>query len=1248
MSLSRNSAVGVAAGLLLGLWGVTTQAQVTYNWIGVAGGATNWNVNASWSNAVAPGYPVAGDTANFTGTVAKTVNLNGNQAAATVNVSDSAAWIFNPAANTTTVSTAFNYGDTATSTFNSALSGTMALNVTAGRLLLSNNGNSNFNGGIFIKGGTLVAALQAPGGTMFTLGDTNQTITIGDSSGGADAALELYGNNTADIYANPIVIASGSTGKASIIGSVYNSGDNDTGIVLNRGITLNKDLTIFNNTQRAQGYCNRRVFAITGAIGGTGNIVKDGVGIVQFYGSNSYAGTTTVKNGWLNLGSGTHTFTGAIRVEGGMLIINTDARLGNANNTITLGSSGRCGILRVDTAALTTSRAVTIAGNGGILGNYSQNSTFNGPIGGAGRLAVDVGGYNVYLYGTNSYSGGTKVYMGRVFARNGASATALGTGNAVVDDYGLLTISGTNSVNASASVLVNGSGTFSIPADITAVPTIATNSSGRLGLFGTSGAAVNTRLASPLGNGYMSIASARNSNDTDVGFTFTGTNLAIGADNTYRFAPGYNLALNTPTTTGVLVDIGATPANVLCTGVGNFRSYDAQAFTGVLTVQGSGGYSAYNAYALTSGSTMGGSGPISLVKGALNFYGNAVSGAAPITKGALTNEATSVVYLAQDGGSGISLTVSSLTRTNGGCLQIWGSSTTNLGTGEKFIVTAAPVSAGGMVAPHMTIHSAATAGNQDFANYAGTNGFTNVVYTTNGVAGTVGSQAQFDATIAADIVKIVGADVNLSGPKTLYALKTNMQITNGSPQTLTLTSGGLILTGAGKTNNVNLTTTGELVVTVGGTLTGNATRNTLSGTLTAAGLTKTGPGTLILTNADNTATLTGDITVDQGSLEISNDNQLGATANRIVLNNYYGGWTDGLRLGPMTLPATRTILLGANGGVVYGYSGSQTIAGKITGSGFLFFWGGAYTITNPDNDYTGGTACKASVTLNGGQLGTGPVTYQNGGTIADNIYHPNRFILGSDVAGSAISFTSLAPQVGSLEGGMQAADAGHQCVFLNTANSILTLGGNNESTDLFAAIMDNDNANGTYGNSGIVKTGTGTFTMWGLNTYHGATVVTNGTLMVNNLIHPGSVVMAYAGATLDGIGTVGIVSNLGGTVQGNLYMNRLVMNTASTFKVTLSGTNVVSQYGQLNVSESIVLAGTLALTLNFAPVPGQTFTILNNTSGSPITGQFACGRKVSGTFDGKTYWLTVNYNGGSGNNDIVLTCIPAGSVFTVR
>jgi autotransporter-associated beta strand protein len=177
--------------------------------------------------------------------------------------------------------------------------------------------------------------------------------------------------------------------------------------------------------------------------------------------------------------------------------------------------------------------------------------------------------------------------------------------------------------------------------------------------------------------------------------------------------------------------------------------------------------------------------------------------------------------------------------------------------------------------------------------------------------------------------------------------------------------------------------------------------------------------------------------------------------------------------------------------------------------------------------------------------------------------------------------------------------------------------------------------------------GTGRFTLWGENTYSGGTEVSNGTLVVNNWINPVGPVVVRPGATLDGLGTVGVVSNLGGTVKGNLYMRQLVMAAGATNAVTLNGTNAASQYGQLNVSEGVTLDGTLQLTLGFAPAIGQSFTILNNTSGSTISGQFANGTGVTASYGGRTYYFRIDTNGGDGN-DVVLTRLVTGTIMTIR
>ncbi|WP_437230948.1 autotransporter-associated beta strand repeat-containing protein [Planctomicrobium sp. SH661] len=114
------------------------------------------------------------------------------------------------------------------------------------------------------------------------------------------------------------------------------------------------------------------------------------------------------------------------------------------------------------------------------------------------------------------------------------------------------------------------------------------------------------------------------------------------------------------------------------------------------------------------------------------------------------------------------------------------------------------------------------------------------------------------------------------------------------------------------------------------------------------GLTKTGKGTLTLTNNKND--YHGDTTVNQGTLAISSDKQLGDRHGDLILNN------------GSTLQANddlwikRDVELGKKGGEIDTQRNDVVISGEIDGKGGLTKTGkGTLTLTNRDNDYKGDT-----------------------------------------------------------------------------------------------------------------------------------------------------------------------------------------------------------------------------------------------------------------------------------------------------
>lgn len=203
----------------------------------------------------------------------------------------------------------------------------------------------------------------------------------------------------------------------------------------------------------------------------------------------------------------------------------------------------------------------------------------------------------------------------------------------------------------------------------------------------------------------------------------------------------------------------------------------------------------------------------------------------------------------------------------------------------------------------------------------------------------------------------------------------------------------------------------------------------------------------------------------------------------------------------------------------------------------------------------------------------------------------------------------------------------------------LFTGGNNAST-LFSGVIS-----GVTGQ--LWKQGTGTFTLTGNNTYDGTTEVQAGTLLVNGS-QPQSDVNVGAVGILGGSGTVGIINNVAGGVvapgssPGILTCSNVVFSgVSSDFTVELAGLFPGSGYDQLNVRGTNTLGGaTLNVTAGFglsnAPAVGDTFTILNNDAAETITGTFA-GLANNATFTADNLNFRINYNGGPGANDVVLT-----------
>jgi fibronectin-binding autotransporter adhesin len=833
------------------------------------------------------------------------------------------------------------------------------------------------------------------------------------------------------------------------------------------------------------------------------------------------------------------------------------------------------------------------AGNGGSAfnnGNPSLDCVVTGP----GRLLVGPFA-TAYLNNNNLHTGGTIVYDGTadISGAGNYNKNVFGPGDVVVERLGRLNLRGANNIASTAKALVHGR--LALYTDT--VPTLDTNSSGAISLNISSGANINARLAAAapqLGNGKMTLVG--------VLTTFNGTTLQAGIDGIYRLAGeagGFTLTLNSPTTAGVLTGTNSVHAlgNIVALADANTYEGETRVWSGRL-----------EGTAQTAGSPFGNTnGPVLVSYATWKLSG--ASGGVAVKKGALTFDSIGIVQVDKTGAAGplTTLEVDSLVRSNKAVLAIQGMQT-DLGGNERFkVTTSAPTPVNGMLDPYYV----------DYGGYF-------LTYGVNGFARATPSKTTFTGAGATDYVNLALTEAPAS-PLTVHALRAGVAVTGGNK--VTLGSGGLIL--AGGTHLAPFEFTGEGMVFC-------SADSTLNGPLTAAnGFIKAGPGILYL-GADNSSTLAGTLTLNQGELRITNDNQLGSATVRL---------NGGGLLTAANITVDNSIELGPRGGTVKPSGGGyNAYSGNISGVGALT--ANATTLSGLNNTYSGGTIVdKDGLTVNAtSSLGTGPVTVNNAGFLTlkgDANLAPNQLVdLNSPSA--TILFQSTRPACGTPSGD------GNIVLGVDGVTTHLTVGQDNRDADFYGWIVEFQRAPQNV--QKIIKAGTGTWTLWGENAYGGGTVVTGGTLVVNNWLNPTGAVVVHANGTLDGIGTVGIVSNLGGTVKGSLYMRQLVMTAAATNTVTLGGTNAVSQYGQLHVTEGLTLGGsTLALTLGFTPTIGQTFTLFNNTSASPNTvgDQFAQGRTLNAIYNGVTYTFAINYAGGDGN-DIVLTVMPRGTVFLIR
>lgn len=250
-------------------------------------------------------------------------------------------------------------------------------------------------------------------------------------------------------------------------------------------------------------------------------------------------------------------------------------------------------------------------------------------------------------------------------------------------------------------------------------------------------------------------------------------------------------------------------------------------------------------------------------------------------------------------------------------------------------------------------------------------------------------------------------------------------------------------------------------------------------------------GTGSLTMSSGTAnTYSGGTFINEGALVVDKDSDLGAVSGSITLgtDNTAGGTNGTLRFdSSFNLETTRAITLMEGGGTIDTQGYITNIDQTIAGTGTLTKTGSGTLTLNATNSYIGGTVLKEGV------LGINSDSALGNSSSRLVMYDTTTLQLNGDV----------------------------------NSNRAVTLAGRPSSIMTINTQTNNGTFNGNIDGLGsLVKTGSGTLSLYGNNLYQGGTKVKEGTLAINS------------DASLGGVnGLLELWNNTTLKLDGNVYMN---------------------------------------------------------------------------------------------------------------
>jgi len=765
--------------------------------------------------------------------------------------------------------------------------------------------------------------------------------------------------------------------------------------------------------------------------------------------------------------------------------------------------------------------------------------------------------HNMYLYikgdaADMTYTGGTIIdQCGSDYNDSNRNANVdvdassrLGVGDVTILPGGMLNLNAESNIEADKVVTVKSSdvanGVVAVSYD--GLPEIE-GSGGVLAIDNTFSSDLDM---SALGDGDMFLGSR------DTG-TFSGSSLNPGIGNLYRLGGGFQKKVLTISSSVLTGTAGLQVGCAKQRGGGSVYLASPNDFSGDIDVIGlpafwrepdildHGSY-LYGKADVNGGSPFGNTnGTISLHCGRLSLNQGVYSATPTITrKEVLSVEGRGRLYM-DCGNYENHFKFGSLVRQNRGVLTI-DTRRQSLGDKERILFETAPTVVNGMLPPWILSEKNATAADdQHFLTYAPTTGvdfFTNYV-------------ADINAVTATDVFGGLGGV--LTADRSCYAVRTTSALTGDF--TLNITGGGLILDDDAADIGCNIDFGVSEGVVFNNDIPFITGKISGSGGITFSGI----DGHVILLNNEND--FTGGIYINGGTLYADFDTDaahgsLGPTSNDIYING--GGLCQHKESGNVGryLSSERTVTLGTSGAYIAGggLDGYSTIPllihSKITGSGMLMVdmqgrdvLSGQIVISNPENDYTGGTFIYANsdypaegkgtaldyqgvlkateeATLGTGDLMVGAYTT----CVLQGNTNVNSEADVQVAMYSTLQIDATAPSFGGLSGSGDAR--------LGTSGTAtdLSIGGTDKNSVFYGMIYEITGATACS----VTKVGSGIFKLYGAHHYAGATTVEEGAFSLLGSIAGNLVV--DAGASLMAVvkedGTA-LLGHVGGDIDFN-------------------------------------------------------------------------------------------------------------------